>query len=138
MPEYTISEFDGKAFTPIHEGKHRLHPQGATTLPRPSATLRTAGESDRLGADPKCRDAVQPDFQLSTPVVAQNHSDGVRLFAEPVGEIGRSTEDAPSKQGSRGESVEIDVEGDLFDVRAIFEVGDAKVVGLDVGGNHHR
>jgi fructan beta-fructosidase len=134
---YTIGEFDGKVFTPIHEGKHRLH-HGSYYA---SQIFSNAPDGRRIQIG-----WVQIEmpgmpfnqtFSFPHQLSLRTTGEGVRLFAEPVAEIEtlyRETRAIENK--ALGESpVEVDVGGELFDLRAIFEVGDAKTVGLEVGGN---
>jgi fructan beta-fructosidase len=134
---YAIGEFDGKVFKPLHEGKHRLHhgkyyaSQIFSNAPGGRHIQIGWAQIDMPGMP------FNQTFTFPHELSLRSTSDGVRLFAEPVAEIEtlyrrtRSIED--KALGER--PVEVAVEGELFDARAIFEVGDAKVVGLDVGGN---
>lgn len=59
------------------------------------------------------------------------------MFAEPVKEIEKlhkKKHTAKQKQLAEGKSVELDVSGDIFDIRTTFEIGNATAVGLDIGG----
>ena len=59
------------------------------------------------------------------------------MFAEPVQEIEKLHKKKHSQAAAvLAESpVTVNVAGELFDIRATIEVGDAKQVGLDIGGN---
>lgn len=59
------------------------------------------------------------------------------MFAEPVKEIEKlhkNKHTAKQKQLAESKSVELDVSGDIFDIRTTFEIGNATAVGLDIGG----
>ena len=64
--------------------------------------------------------------------------DGVRMFAEPVGEIEilhKQKHSTRDDKLSDGKPVALNTAGDIFDIRATLEIGDATHVGLDIGGN---
>ena len=60
------------------------------------------------------------------------------MFAEPVKEIEKiykKKRTAREKRLAQDKPVRLDVSGDIFDVTSTFELGDAKILGLDIGGN---
>jgi fructan beta-fructosidase len=134
---YAIGEFDGKVFTPLHQGKHQLHHGNYYA----SQTFSNAPGGRRIQIGWARIDMpgmpFNQTFTFPHELSLRSTGDGVRLFAEPVAEIEklyRGTR-AIEDKALGDEPVEIAVEGELLDVRAAFEVGEAKVVGLDVGGN---
>jgi fructan beta-fructosidase len=72
-----------------------------------------------------------------TELTLRTTKDGIRMFVEPVKEIekihGKKHEEK-DKALTEDQPVGIKSSGALFDIRAAFEVGTAKVVGLDVDG----
>ena len=63
---------------------------------------------------------------------------GIRMFAEPVKEIEeiyKKKHATKRMELAEGKPVRFDVSGDIFDITATFELGDAKILGLDIGGN---
>jgi sucrose-6-phosphate hydrolase SacC (GH32 family) len=77
-------------------------------------------------------------FSFPHELTLRTTGDGVRMFAEPVPEIERLHREKHSTGAaelSDGSPAAVAVTGDLFDVRAMFELVDAKQVGLDIGGN---
>lgn len=60
------------------------------------------------------------------------------MFARPISEIEtlyKKKHSAKSQELTEGMPVQLDVSAELLDVRATFDVGDAKTLGLDIGGN---
>ena len=77
-------------------------------------------------------------FSFPHRLTLRTTTDGIRLFAEPVSEIEKLYEKqhvAMNRDLAPGKSVDLDVSGELFDIRATFEIGSATAVGLDIGGN---
>jgi len=137
--EYFVGEFDGKAFTPDGEalpfnyGNCFYASQTFSDIP-PADGRRIQIAWGRVG---------HPDMpfnqMMNFPVVLTLHAveDGVRMFAEPVKEI-ESLHDAEHSWTSAalkpGENPLAGISGDLFDIRAEFQVGKAKELGLVVRG----
>lgn len=127
---YALGAFDGRVFTPSHEGKHQLHwgPYYA------AQTFENApgGRRIRVGWLKVDMPGMPFNQAFSFPheLSLRQTADGVRLFAAPVDEIKslwtrtRSvSNDHPGAVGGRREVIEVD--GDLLDVRVTFAVGDA-------------
>ena len=128
----------GRTFTPEHEGKYRLH-YGAYFA---SQTFNNAPDGRCIQmAWARLNLPGMPfnqTFSFPHQLTLRKTPDGIRMFAQPVEEIaklrtkthtaaaGELTPDAPRK---------VAVSGELFEVRAEFVLGQAKVVGLDIGGN---
>jgi fructan beta-fructosidase len=77
-------------------------------------------------------------FTFPHQLTLRKTPDGIRLFAQPVEEIAKLR--SKSHTGAAGELTpvaprKIAVTGELFEIRAEFILGQAKVVGLDIGGN---
>jgi sucrose-6-phosphate hydrolase SacC (GH32 family) len=81
--------------------------------------------------------------QMSFPVelTLRTTPQGVRLFRWPVREIASivaAERDVPAGEVKPGEDPLKDVSGELFDIEATIEVGDADAVGFDVRGTKVR
>jgi len=136
--QYAVGRFDGRTFTPEHEGKHRVH-YGAYF----ASQIYNNAPGDRHIQIGWARLNL-PDmpfnqtFTFPHQLTLRRTPDGIRMFAQPIAEIanlrtkshrataGELTPDAPRK---------VAVAGELFEVRAEFLLGQAKSVGLDIGGN---
>jgi fructan beta-fructosidase len=136
--EYAIGDFDGKTFTPEHKGKHRLH-HGSYY----ASQLFSDAPDDRriqigwakigMGDSP-----FNQTFSFPTELSLRTTKDGVRMFGEPVKEIdkiyGKRLEVA-KKSLVPDKPVALKTSGALLDIRAEFELGTAKTVGLEVAGS---
>ena len=77
-------------------------------------------------------------FSFPHELTLRTTKDGVRMFAEPVRKIEtlyKNKRSAKNRTIAEGRPVRLNVSGDIVDVTATFEPGDAKVLGLDIGGN---
>lgn len=135
---YALGTFDGKVFTPLHDGKFDIHHGDYYA----SQTFSNAPDGRRIQIGWARID--MPDmpfnqaFSFPHELTLRATEEGVRMFAEPVKEIEALYEDARmvEDQALRADApVEIPVFGELFDVRARFRLGDATAIGLDIGGN---
>ena len=136
---YAIGSFDGKTFAP-ESGKHQFNygncfyaSQTYSDVPAPNAR-RIQIAWGRVG-DPEMPFNQMMNFPVELRL--RTVEDGVRMFAQPVTELGtlheRShiygqtvlSEDANPLSG---------IAGDLFDIRVEFEPGDATEVELTVRG----
>ena len=135
--QYTLGRFDGKVFTPLHEGKHRLH-HGSYYA---SQTFSNAPDGRRIQIGwVRVELPGMPfsqTFSVPHELTLRTTPDGVRMFAEPVGEFERLRRDsiiASDVSLEAGSPLALPVSGELFDLRATFELGNATSVGLDLGG----
>ena len=135
--KYAVGKFDGKTFTPEHEGKRQLHwgPYYASQL------FSDAPDGRRIQIG-WARIAMKgmpfnQTFTFPIDLTLRKTPDGVRMFGEPVREIekihGKKHETA-DRPLADGKSVKLATAGDLFDIRAAFEVGTAKRLGLIIDG----
>ena len=132
---YAIGEFDGKKFTPDHEGKHRVH-YGKYYA---SQTYNNAPNRRRIQIGwGRIEMPGMPFNQMMTfpcRLTLRTTEDGVRMFAEPVKELsklhnnGHQRRDVTLKEGV---PLEVDVSGRLFDIRAEFEASGGSF-GLQIG-----
>ena len=137
---YAVGDFDGKTFTPGHTGKRRFQ--------RGNCFYASQTFSDIPPADGR---RIQIAWgRIATPGMPFNQcmlfpveltlrttEEGPRLFAVPVREIEtiharkHAWEDEPLEPG---ENLLAGITGELFDIRAEIEVGQAAQVGLKLRG----
>ncbi|MHC4084761.1 MAG: sialate O-acetylesterase [Planctomycetota bacterium] len=135
---YAIGRFDGKTFTPDHEGKQRLHYGNYYASQLFSNT--PDGRRIQVGWAQIAMHGMPFNQTFSFPhrLTLRTTDDGIRMFAEPVKEIQKiykKKQTAKNKKLTDGKPARLDVSGDIFDVTATFAQEDAKVLGLDIGGN---
>jgi sucrose-6-phosphate hydrolase SacC (GH32 family) len=135
---YLLGSFDGQKFTPeagpfdSHWGRNRYAAQTFADIPR--ADGRRIQIAWMQGGD-------YPDMpfnqQMSIPVALElkTFSDGVRLCGLPVKEVESLRENKRSWSGSLkpGENP-LDLSGELLDILASIELGDAQSVELSIRG----
>jgi fructan beta-fructosidase len=134
---YVVGRFDGKTFTPDHEGKHQVH-WGKYYA---SQTFNDApnGRRIQVGWGQIGMEGMPFNQMMTFPceLTLRTTEDGVRMLAQPVREIETLR---GKKQEHRGETlrpgsmVDLGVSGDLLEIRAEFEPGAARAVGLAFGG----
>ena len=135
--QYAIGAFDGKAFTPEHEGKHCLHYgnyyASQTFSNNPDGRRIQIGWAQIEMPDMPFNQTFSFPHQLSL----RSTEDGIRMFAEPIKEIEtlyRKTHTAQDQPLSQ--PVELPVSGELFDIRATLAIGEATTLVLHIGGEH--
>ncbi len=137
---YMVGTFDGKAFTPETElidscfGANDYAAQTFSDLPEDDGR-RVQIAWMRGGRYPN----MPFNQQMTVPRVLNLRTtpDGVRLFIEPVEELKtlRGQEHRWTDLVLGEAPVTLDrVAGDLFDIEAVFELGTAETVGIDVRG----
>lgn len=136
--KYVIGSFDGRRFKPESADKHQVH-WGKFYA---SQTFSDAPDGRRIqmGWAQIAMPGMPFNQTFSFPLELTLHTtdDGIRMFAKPVKEIEllhRKKDELPSQDLADGKTARLSVAGELFDVRATFDVGNAKRLGLDVGGN---
>jgi len=136
--QYAVGRFDGKVFTPEHEGKRRVH-YGAYFA---SQTFSNAPDGRRIQIGwAKINLPGMPFNQAFTfphHLTLRKTPAGIRMFAAPIKEIAklrRKTHSAGPVDLAADSPRSLDVSGELFEIRAEFSLGRAKCVGLDIGGN---
>ena len=137
--KYAIGNFDGKKFTPEHEGKHQVHwgrYYASQTFERTPDGRRIQigwGRIDMEG---------MPFNQMMTfpsRLTLRTTADGVRMFAQPVKEIEtlhKKCEKAKTSVVKADEPLSVKTSGRLFDIRAELTLGDAKRFGLKIGNRN--
>jgi fructan beta-fructosidase len=136
--EYAIGRFDGKTFTPEHAGKHKVHygsfyasqcfsrAPGGRVIQIGWARLDTPGMP------------FNQAFSLPIELRLKSTATGVRMFAEPIKEIEALRGDRLTKNGveiSEGTPVSVKAPGQLMDIVAEIDAGDAKEVKLQFGAS---
>lgn len=138
---YFVGDFDGKVFTPDSELLHSCF--GANDYAAQTFS-NVPDEDGRRIQIAWMRGERYPGMpfnqQMTVPRVLtlRTTPDGIRLFMEPVEELkklrGREHRHADVALGA--EPVKLDgVEGDLLDIEAVLELGEADAVGIDVRGH---
>jgi len=135
--QYAIGKFDGKTFKPEHKGKRRVF-YGAYYA---AQTFNQTPDGRRIQIGWARIDMpgmpFNQTFSFPHQLTLRQTADGIRLFAEPVKEIGRlrRTQHKTTNRLLRENApAELNVAGGLFDIRATFELGDSSKVGLAFGG----
>ena len=134
---YAIGQFDGKVFLPEHDGKYQVHygKYYASQLFNNSPD----GRKIQIGWAQIEMPSMPFNQTFSFPhsLTLRTTDTGIRMFAEPVKEI----ETLHQKQHSteniyliEDQPANLEVSGELFDIRARFEVRDATAIGIDIGG----
>ncbi len=133
--QYAIGQFDGKTFTPEHQGKHRLH-HGAYYASQcfnhaPDGRVIQIGWA-RIGMPGM---PFNQTFTFPHRLTLRTTTEGIRLFAEPVKEIRKlyQKQHTAPKQRLTEAGVSLPVAGTLLDIRARVELGDAQRIGLRFG-----
>ena len=136
--QYVVGKFDGKTFTPEHKGKHRVH-HGAYyasqcfSNPPDGRVIQIGWARINMPGMP-----FNQTFTFPHRLTLRKTADGIRMFATPVKELEKLHKKKNTIAGGElapGSARTVAVSGELFEIRAEFAVGDARAVGLDVGGN---
>ena len=134
---YAIGKFDGKVFTPEHEGKHRVHYghyYASQTFSDPPD-----GRRIQIGWARITMKGMPFNQMMGFPTLLtlRKTPDGIRMFARPVKEIellhGKK-HTLEAQNIADGKEIAIAAAGDLFDIRAEFTVGKAGSFGVKVPG----
>ncbi len=132
--KYAVGTFDGRTFTPEHEGKHQVHygPYYA------SQTFDNSPDGRRIQIGWIKVEAPGPynqHFSFPHCLTLRKTGEGIRMFATPVKEIetlrARSNTAKPQKLEA-GKLVDLPVGSDLLDIRLTVEVGNAEIIELNV------
>ncbi len=133
--KYAIGDFDGRTFTPQHEGKHQLF-YGSIYA---SQTFDNAPDDRRVMIGWMRLDSpgmpFNQTFTFPHQLTLHQTSAGLRMFSAPADEIKSIYTKSHSAGDAKLGTLSIPVGGDLFDIEATFELGDATNAGLDIGGN---
>ena len=134
--KYAVGRFDGKTFTPEHEGKRQVHygPYYA------SQTYDNSPDGRRIQIGWIKVEAPGPynqHFSFPHCLTLQKIEDGIRMFATPIKEIEKlraKTNKAKAQKLDAGKPVDLPVGSDLLDIRLTVEVGNAETIELSVPG----
>jgi len=134
--QYAVGRFDGRTFTPEHEGKHRVHygPYYA------SQTFDNTPDGRRIqmGCVPIAGPGpYQQHISFPHRLTLRATTDGIRMFAEPIAEIARlhsAKHTIPAGTLSSGVAKSASVRGKQFDIRVNFRVGTADEVVISASG----
>ena len=133
---YAVGAFDGKTFTPEHEGKHRVHYGNYYA----SQTFDNAPDGRKIQIGWVRIAAPGPynqHFSFPHRLTLRTTEDGIRMFAKPVKEIEQlraKSNLADPQDLVAGEPVTLPIGSDLLDVRLTVEVGDAEEIVLNLPG----
>lgn len=138
--QYVIGSFDGKTFTPAHEGRHRVH-YGAYYASQcfsnsPDGRVVQVGWARVNMPDMPFNQA----FSLPTNLTLRTTKDGIRMFATPIKELEQLRKPNPKTASNRkltreAPTVELDVNGQLVDVVVKLKRGTATKATLQFGTN---
>lgn len=137
---YAVGSFDGKKFFPDHEGKHRFSfgnsfyaSQTFNDIP-PEDGRRIQVAWGRIG-----HPSMPFNQMMLFPIelTLRTTDQGIRLFANPVKDVGlldRKEHAWKEQTLKEGENLLSGISGDLFHIRAEFEVGTASEIGFNIRG----
>ncbi|WDQ16170.1 glycoside hydrolase family 32 protein [Rhodopirellula sp. P2] len=134
--KYAIGSFDGKVFTPEHEGKHQVHWGDYYA----SQTFDNAPDGRRIQMGWLRINAPGPynqHFSFPHELSLRTTDDGVRMFAQPIAEIEAlrsNRHQLPAQDLIADEAISLAVGSDLLDVQFTIELGTASSLELTVAG----
>jgi len=136
--KYVIGDFDGKTFTPEHEGKHQLHWGGYYASQcfsgEPEGRVIQVGWA-RIGMPGM---PFNQGFTLPTRLTLHKTADGIRMFANPVKELEALRKSSPVEIAGKELTADeptyaTEVDSELVDVNLNVKRGTASKVVLQVG-----
>ncbi len=138
--KYAIGEFDGKTFTPEHEGKHQVH-WGAYY-----ASQCFSNTPDGRVVQIGWARINMPDmpfnqtFTVPTNLTLHTTADGIRMCARPIKELEQLRKPNPKTVEDReltpeASTVQFDVRDQLFDILVTLKQGTASKAVLRFGEN---
>jgi fructan beta-fructosidase len=138
--KYAVGTFDGRTFTPEHEGKHQVHwgPYYA------SQTFDNAPDGRKIQMGWLRVPSPGPynqHFSFPHRLTLRGTEDGIRMFAKPIEEIvdlRARTNEAKPQELAADKPVKLPVGSDLLDVRLTVEVGTATAIELNLPGRTIR
>ncbi len=134
--KYVLGSFDGTVFTPDHEEKYQVHwgaYYAAQTFDNSPDGRRIQIGWARIGAP----GPYNQHFTFPHQMTLRTTDDGIRLFAEPIGELENlrvRSRHGETKELADGQPQVLPVDTDLLDVRLTVQVGDAKRIVLELPG----
>jgi fructan beta-fructosidase len=138
--QYAVGKFDGKRFTPEHEGKHRVHWGGYY------ASQCFSNPPDGRVVQMGWARIDMPDmpfnqtFSVPTNLTLRTTADGIRMFATPIKELEQLRRPNPKSVAARqltseDPSVAFEVDDQLFDIVVTLKQGTASKAVLRFGEN---
>jgi fructan beta-fructosidase len=137
---YAVGDFDGKTFTPDHEGKHRVH-YGAYYASQcfsnaPDGRVVQMGWA-RIDIPNM---PFNQTFTVPTRLTLRTTDDGIRMFATPIKELRQLRKPNPKTVegtvlSADKPTVEIDAPGQLFDILVTLKKGTAAKAVFRFGEN---
>ena len=138
--QYVLGHFDGKSFTPEHEGKHRVH------WGNYYASQCFSNSPDGRVVQVGWARIDIPDMPFNqtctvpTNLTLHTTEDGVRMFATPIKELEQLRRPNPKsieneELTAEASIVELDVEDQLFDIPITLRQGTAAKAVLRFGEN---
>ena len=138
--QYAFGHFDGKKFTPEHEGKHRVH-WGSYYASQcfsnsPDGRVVQVGWA-RIDIPNM---PFNQTFTVPTNLTLHTTEDGVRMFATPIKELEQLRKPNPKSAGDKlltdaSPTVEFETEDQLFDIVVTLRQGTASKAVLRFGEN---
>jgi fructan beta-fructosidase len=138
--QYALGHFDGKKFTPEHEGKHRVH--WGSYYASQCFSNSPDGRVVQVGwariETPNM--PFNQTFSVPTNLTLHTTEDGVRMFATPIKELEQLRKPNPKtaenvKLTAETPVVEFDVQDQLFDIVVTLRQGTASKAVLRFGEN---
>jgi len=137
---YAIGQFDGKKFTPEHQGKHQVHwgPYYASQCfsnPPDGRVVQIGWAQINMPGMP-----FNQTFSLPTNLTLHTTEDGIRMFAYPIKELERLRKPNPQTVESKeltaaAPATKFDVTDQLFDIVVNLRKGTASRAVLRFGEN---
>ena len=134
---YQVGSFNGRAFTPEHEGKYKVH-AGAYYA---SQVFNNApdGRKIQIGWVVKvpAPGPYTQNFSFPCELTLRKTTEGIRMFANPIKEIETlraKTNKAEPQKLAAGQPLNLPVASDLLDISLTVEVGSAEAIELKVPG----
>jgi fructan beta-fructosidase len=138
--KYAIGNFDGKKFTPEHEGKHQVH------WGKYYASQCFSGNPDGRVVQIGWAQIGMPGmpfnqaFSLPSELTLHTTDDGIRMFASPIKELEKLRKPSPRTISNKeltapAPMVEFDVADQLFDIVVTLKKGTAGQAVLGFGDN---
>jgi len=137
--KYAIGQFDGKKFTPEHEGKHQVHwgPYYASQCfsNSPDGRVVQIGWARINMPDMP----FNQTFSVPTNLTLHTTDEGIRMFASPIKELEQLRKPNPrtaeGKEITAESPIKLDAKDQLFDILVTVEQGTASKAVLGFGEN---
>jgi fructan beta-fructosidase len=137
---YAVGDFDGKTFTPDHQGKHRVHwgnyyASQCFSNPPDGRVVQMGWARIGMPGMP-----FNQTFTVPTRLTLRTTDDGIRMFAAPIKELETLRKPSPETAENTALSADkptLDVEapGQLFDILVTLKQGTAAKAVLRFGDN---